>query len=71
MLYIQTSHDPLTHVEDAEEYRCALGSRVTVVVIPNSAHAVIAEQPAAAARGQAPPKPRSAARDPRICHSWI
>ena len=47
VLYIQPSHDPLAHVEDAEEYRRALGARVTVVVIPNSAHAVIAEQPAA------------------------
>ena len=45
MLYIQPSHDPLAHVEDAEEYRRALGDRVTVVVIPNSAHAVIVEQP--------------------------
>ena len=36
---------PLAHVEDAEEYRRALGDRVTVVVIPNSAHAVIVEQP--------------------------
>jgi pimeloyl-ACP methyl ester carboxylesterase len=47
VLYIQPSHDPLAHVEDAEEYRHALGDRVTVVVIPNSAHAVIVEQPAA------------------------
>jgi pimeloyl-ACP methyl ester carboxylesterase len=45
VLYVQPSHDPLAHVEDAEEYRRALGSRVTVVVIPNSAHAVITEQP--------------------------
>ncbi len=45
VLYIQPSHDPLAHVEDAEEYRRALGARVSVVVIPNSAHAVIAEQP--------------------------
>ena len=47
VLYIQPSHDPLAHVEDAEEYRRALGDRVTVVVIPNSAHAVIVEQPEA------------------------
>jgi pimeloyl-ACP methyl ester carboxylesterase len=47
VLYIQPSHDPLAHVEDAEEYRCALGDRVTVVVMPNSAHAVIVEQPKA------------------------
>jgi pimeloyl-ACP methyl ester carboxylesterase len=45
VLYIQPSHDPLARVEDAEEYRHALGDRVTVVVIPNSAHAVIVEQP--------------------------
>jgi pimeloyl-ACP methyl ester carboxylesterase len=47
VLYIQPSHDPLAHAEDAEEYRRALGDRVTVVVIPDSAHAVIVEQPAA------------------------
>ena len=50
VLYIQPSHDPLAHVEDAEEYRRALGDRVTVVVIPNSAHAVIVEQPEAVSR---------------------
>ncbi len=47
VLYIQPSHDPLAHVKDADEYRRALGDRVTVVVIPNSAHAVIVEQPEA------------------------
>jgi pimeloyl-ACP methyl ester carboxylesterase len=47
VLYIQPSHDPLAHVEDAEEYRRALGQRVTVVVIANAAHAVIVEQPKA------------------------
>jgi pimeloyl-ACP methyl ester carboxylesterase len=47
VLYIQPSHDPLAHVEDAEEYKRTLGDRVTVVVIPNAAHAVIVEQPAA------------------------
>lgn len=47
VLYIQPSHDPLAHVEDAEEYKRVLGDRVTVVVVPNSAHAVIVEQPAA------------------------
>jgi pimeloyl-ACP methyl ester carboxylesterase len=45
VLYIQPSHDPLAHVEDAEEYKRALGDRVSVVVIPNAAHAVITEQP--------------------------
>ena len=47
VLYIQPSHDPLAHVEDAEEYRRALGDRVTVVVIRDAAHAVIVEQPTA------------------------
>jgi pimeloyl-ACP methyl ester carboxylesterase len=47
VLYIQPSHDPLAHAEDAEEYRRALGDRVTVVVIANAAHAVIVEQPKA------------------------
>ncbi len=47
VLYIQPSHDPLAHVEDAAEYRRALGERVTVVVVPDSSHAVIVEQPAA------------------------
>jgi pimeloyl-ACP methyl ester carboxylesterase len=47
VLYIQPSHDPLAHVADAEEYKRALGDRVTVVVIPNAAHAVIVEQPGA------------------------
>jgi pimeloyl-ACP methyl ester carboxylesterase len=47
VLYIQPSHDPLARVDEAEEYKRALGDRVTVVVIPNSAHAVIVEQPAA------------------------
>jgi pimeloyl-ACP methyl ester carboxylesterase len=47
VLYIQPSHDPLAHVEDAEDYKKALGDRVTVVVVPNSAHAVIVEQPGA------------------------
>jgi pimeloyl-ACP methyl ester carboxylesterase len=45
VLYIQPSHDPLAHVEDAEDYKRALGDRVTVVVIPNAAHGVITEQP--------------------------
>ena len=47
VLYIQPSHDPLARVDEAEEYKHALGERVTVVVVPNSAHAVIVEQPAA------------------------
>jgi pimeloyl-ACP methyl ester carboxylesterase len=47
VLSIQPSHDPLAHVEDAEEYRRALGDRVSVVFIPNSAHAVTVGQPGA------------------------
>jgi pimeloyl-ACP methyl ester carboxylesterase len=49
ILYLQPSHDPLAHDEDAEEFRRALGDRVTVVAIPNSSHAAIAEQPEAIA----------------------
>ena len=44
VLYLQPDHDPLGRVEDAQEYRRALGERVTVVVIPNASHAVITEQ---------------------------
>jgi pimeloyl-ACP methyl ester carboxylesterase len=47
ILYLQPDHDPLAHVEDAAEFKRALGERVTVVVIRNASHAVIAEQPAA------------------------
>jgi pimeloyl-ACP methyl ester carboxylesterase len=47
VLYIQPSHDPLARHDDADEYKKALGDRVTVVVIPNSAHAVIVEKPVA------------------------
>jgi pimeloyl-ACP methyl ester carboxylesterase len=46
VLYLQPDHDPLAHVENAQEYRRALGDRVTVVVIPHASHAAIAEQPA-------------------------
>ena len=45
VLYLQPDHDPLAHVDNAEEYRRALGERVTVVVIPHASHAAIAEQP--------------------------
>ena len=45
ILYIQPSHDPLARVDEAEEYKHALGDRVSVVVVPNSAHAVVIEQP--------------------------
>jgi pimeloyl-ACP methyl ester carboxylesterase len=47
ILYLQPSHDPLARVREAEDYRRAVGDRVTVVVIPNASHAVIVEQPAA------------------------
>ena len=46
ILYIQPSHDPLARVDEADEYKKELGGdRVTVVKIPNAAHAVIVEQP--------------------------
>jgi pimeloyl-ACP methyl ester carboxylesterase len=45
VLYMQPSHDPLAHAEDAVEYKEALGDRLTVVKIPQSSHAAIAEQP--------------------------
>jgi pimeloyl-ACP methyl ester carboxylesterase len=50
VLYLQPDHDPLASVDNAAEYKHALGERVTVVVIPNAGHAVIAEQPALVAR---------------------
>jgi pimeloyl-ACP methyl ester carboxylesterase len=45
ILYLQPDHDPLAHVEDARAYKEQFGERVTVVVIPRSSHAVVAEQP--------------------------
>lgn len=45
ILYLQPGHDPLAHVEDAHEFKRALGERVTVVVIDNASHAAIEEQP--------------------------
>lgn len=45
VLYMQPSHDPLAHAEDAVEYKTALGERLTIVKIPQSSHAAIAEQP--------------------------
>jgi pimeloyl-ACP methyl ester carboxylesterase len=47
ILYLQPDHDPLAHVGDADEFKRALGARVTVVIIRNASHAVIAEQPEA------------------------
>jgi pimeloyl-ACP methyl ester carboxylesterase len=49
ILYLQPDHDPLAHVEDAHEFRQALGERVTVEIVRHSSHAAIAEQPAAIA----------------------
>ena len=46
VLYLQPDHDPLAHVENAQEYKHALGERVTVVVIPHASHAAIIEQAA-------------------------
>lgn len=45
ILYLQPSHDPLAHVEDAEIFRRDNGARVKVVIVPNASHAAIAEQP--------------------------
>ncbi len=50
ILYLQPGHDPLAHVEDAHEFKRALGERVSVVVIDNASHAAIAEQPEAISR---------------------
>ncbi len=47
ILYLQPDHDPLAHVEDAHEFKRALGDRVTVTVISHCSHAAIAEQPEA------------------------
>jgi len=45
ILYLQPDHDPLAHEEDAEEFKRALGDRVTVLIIRNCSHAAVAEQP--------------------------
>jgi pimeloyl-ACP methyl ester carboxylesterase len=50
VLYLQPDHDPLASVDNAADYKRALGDRVTIVVVPNSGHAVVAEQPAFVAR---------------------
>jgi len=49
ILYLKPDHDPLAHDEDAEEFKRALGDRVTIVTIANASHAAIAEQPDAIA----------------------
>ena len=45
ILYLQPSHDPLAHVEDAAIFRRENGERVSIVIVPNASHAAIAEQP--------------------------
>jgi pimeloyl-ACP methyl ester carboxylesterase len=45
ILYLQPDHDPLAHVADATAYKEQFAERVTIVVIEQSSHAVIAEQP--------------------------
>lgn len=50
ILYLQPAHDPLAHAQDAEQFRRALGGRVTVVTIANASHAAVAEQPQAICR---------------------
>jgi pimeloyl-ACP methyl ester carboxylesterase len=45
ILYLQPDHDPLAHAEDATAYKERFADRVTIVVIEQSSHAVIAEQP--------------------------
>jgi pimeloyl-ACP methyl ester carboxylesterase len=47
ILYLQPDQDPLGHAEDAQEFKRTLGERVTIAVIRNASHAVIAEQPEA------------------------
>ena len=44
VLYLQPDHDPLGRIADAQEYKRALGDRVTVVVIAHASHAVVTEQ---------------------------
>lgn len=50
VLYMQPSHDPLAHADDAVEYKAALGNRLSIVRIPQSSHAAITEQPEFIAR---------------------
>jgi pimeloyl-ACP methyl ester carboxylesterase len=45
VLYLQPDHDPLAHVEEAQAFQRKLGDRVTIIVVPNSSHAAIAERP--------------------------
>jgi pimeloyl-ACP methyl ester carboxylesterase len=45
ILYLQPDHDPLAHAQDADEFKRALGDRVTIVVIRNASHAAVTEAP--------------------------
>jgi pimeloyl-ACP methyl ester carboxylesterase len=45
VLYLQPDHDPLASIDNAADYKRALGDRVTIVVVPHAGHAVITEQP--------------------------
>jgi pimeloyl-ACP methyl ester carboxylesterase len=47
ILYLLPDHDPLSHAEDADEFKRALGDRLTVKTIRHCSHAAIAEQPEA------------------------
>jgi pimeloyl-ACP methyl ester carboxylesterase len=49
ILYLQPDHDPLAHAEDGQEFKRALGDRVTIVRIADASHAAITEQPDAVA----------------------
>lgn len=50
ILYLQPSHDPLAHVEDADTFRRENGARVEVAIVPDASHAALPEQPAFIAR---------------------
>jgi pimeloyl-ACP methyl ester carboxylesterase len=45
ILYLQPDHDPLAHAQDADEFKQALGERVTIVGVKNCSHAAVAEAP--------------------------
>jgi pimeloyl-ACP methyl ester carboxylesterase len=45
ILYLQPSHDPLAHVEDAILFKQQLGDRVRVQIIPGASHAAVVERP--------------------------
>ena len=45
VLFLQPDQDPLAHAQDAQEFKRALGDRVTITVIKSCSHAAVAEQP--------------------------